>query len=154
MISIVSVSVAVALILNLIVFIGVFFLVKDIVATKLLITQIHGAISMMVSRSAAHEQQMKQLNASLADFVSTASNMIDKMDMIVAFSVHGKNGKMFRTQDGKYVAGSMQELINKMKEDGVEDFYLSQDDMESLRNMFDQDDDESSSDDEDEDLIK
>jgi hypothetical protein len=49
---------------------------------------------------------------------------------------------MFRTIDGKYAAPSLEKLIEKIKKDGAEGEYLSEDELDGLRQLFEENDDE------------
>lgn len=114
-------------------------LIKDIVAIKLLMTQLHTATTTLASRAINQELMISKLGTSFADFVNMASNMIDRIDMV------GGSGRIYKTADGKFSGTSIQDLMDKIKQAGEEDDYISKEDMSNdmdrLRKMFEQQDD-------------
>lgn len=114
-------------------------LIKDIVAIKLLMTQLHSATTALASRAINQELMISKLGSSFADFVNMATNMIDRIDMISG------SGRIYRTADGKFSGTSIQDLMDKIRNAGEEGEYMSKEDMENdmdrLRKMFEQPDD-------------
>jgi hypothetical protein len=49
---------------------------------------------------------------------------------------------MYRTMDGKYTATSIEDLLAKIRRDGLEKEYLSDEEIDGLRKMFQEEDDE------------
>jgi len=120
-------------------------LIKDVVSIKLLITQLHTATSTLASRSINQELMINKLGQGFSEFVNLATSMIDKVEMAVmgGGSMLG-GGRIYRTTDGKFTATSLDELMNKIKNSGKEEDYtpLTQDDMDKLRNLFEQSDED------------
>lgn len=120
-------------------------LIKDIVSLKIMITQLHSATANIAARSINQEQLIIKLGNAFGEFVAIATSMIDKLDMPGGMS---DRGRLYKTMDGRYIGTSIQDLINKIKADNKEDDYISKDDLDKLRGMFEQD---NLDDDEDED---
>lgn len=114
-------------------------LIKDVVSLKLLMTQLHTAVAALASRTINQELMISKLGNSFADFVNMASNMIDRIDMVAG------SGRIYKTADGKFSGTSIQDLIEKIKQAGEENEYISKEDidkdMDRLRKMFEQQDD-------------
>jgi len=111
-------------------------LIKDMVTIKLLMTQIHSATAAIASRTTNQELMISKLGNSFSEFVDMVTNMIDRVDMIAG------SGRIYRTTDGRFSGTSVQELMDKIKEAGEENEYISKEDMindmDSLRKMFEQ----------------
>lgn len=125
---------------NFIVLIGLILLIRDIVSIKLLSTQVHNALGNVVGRMQQQDIYLNKLGNAFGQFTSLIEGMVDKMndqDMMGP-----RQGMLYRTIDGKYAASSLEDLVNKIKNDGAEDNYLSKDEIDDLRRLFEDDDDE------------
>ena len=125
---------------NFIVLIGLVLLIRDIVSIKLLSTQVHNALGNVVGRMQQQDIYLNKLGNAFSQFTSLIEGVVDKIndqDMMGP-----RQGMLYRTIDGKYAASSLEDLVNKIKTDGAEDNYLSKDEIDDLRRLFEDDDDE------------
>lgn len=127
-------------VVNILLLVFVIIMYMTIFEMRLYIRQLHTGVSNLLSRVLTIETVMNKIGMGLTELTNFSGNIIE---MITA----GKTGKIFKTTDGKYVASSLEELLNKVQQDNAESDYFSEDDLEKLRSMFEQDD----SDEEDED---
>ncbi len=145
-------------IINLMLLFFVFSLFKDNSALKLLITQMHAGLGNLSTRILNQDAYLQKVGASFAEFTTIMEDLVERMDSPEhMMGPNPKLGMMYRTLDGKYAAGSLEDLINKIKKDGTQESYLSPEELSDLRKMFDGedasplDDEETEFDDEDED---
>lgn len=109
-------------------------LMRDSASNKIYNQQIITTTTNVVSNQMAQMALTNRLGSAVTEFISTASTMLDHIGLV------DHSGKeVFRTKDGKYEAESLDELIEKIKADGVEDKYLSGEDIDDLRKMFEND---------------
>lgn len=113
-------------------------LYKDTVNNKVILTQISSLLATLVGRSQAQEMYLQKLGSSFTEFANLSGNMLDK----IGHSMLPGHSREYRTMDGKYSAGTLEELLGKIREDGVEDKYMSKEDIDNLRKMFEDDDDD------------
>lgn len=124
-------------IINLMLLFFVFTLFKDNSALKLLVTQMHIGLGNLTTRILNQEAYLQKVGNSFAEFTNIMEELVDRFEM--GSEIRGPNSKMgmmYRTLDGKYAAGSLEDLISKIKKDGTEDNYLSTDELDHLRKMF------------------
>lgn len=136
-----NINETVLIVLLVINIIGVFInlsVYRDNNTIKLLMNQMHGAIGTLVGRMQAQEQYLQRLGNAFSDFTNIMESIADKIEHVAPPSGIG----MFRTIDGKYSATSLQELMDKIKKDGREGEYLSDDEIEGLRQLFEDDDED------------
>lgn len=136
-----TVSETVLVVLTVVNVIGLFInlsVYKDNNTIKILMTQMHGALGTAVGRLQAQEQYLQRLGSAFSDFTNLMESIAEKIEQASSPSGMG----IFRTIDGKYSASSLQDLIEKIKQDGREGEYLSDDEIEGLRKMFENDDDD------------
>lgn len=129
--------------INILLFFLVFYLVISIVQMKTYINQMHLGLGNLVGRIVGIEQGVMRLGSGFTDFIKTTEDMIDKMTDEMHVS------QIYRTMDGKYSAKSLDELINKIKKSGDDSEYFSDDEIDKLKNLFEQDDDSFDEEDED-----
>jgi len=130
-------------VINVLLLFLVFYLVVNIVQMKTYINQMHLGLGNIVGRILGIEQGVIRLGTGFTDFIKTTEDMIDKMTDELQI------GQIYRTTDGKYSAKSLDELINKIKQSGDDTEYFSDDELNKLKNLFEQDDDSFDEDDED-----
>ena len=83
------------------------------------------------------ESNLQKVGTSFAEFTNIMEVLVDRFEMTSdGRGLNSKLGMMYRTLDGKYAAESLEDLINKIKKDGTEDNYLSTDELDNLRKMF------------------
>lgn len=129
-------------IINLMLLFFVFTLFKDNSALKLLVTQMHVGLGNLTGRIVNQESYLQKVGTTFSEFTGIMEELVDKFDNSpFMFNPNSKMGMMYRTLDGKYAAGSLEELINKIKRDGTETEYLSTEEIEDLRKMFETSDD-------------
>lgn len=133
-------------ILNLILLIINLSMFKDLTSIKILIGQIHAGLGQVGAKLQSQEVYMQKLGSSFTEFTNIIEDALDKLDFPWNM-MQGKPSAMFKTIDGKYTATTLEDLIEKIKKDGVESNYLSQDELNNLRRLFDTDDDEDEDDD-------
>jgi len=133
----------VASVINILLLLLVFYLVINIVQMKTYINQMHLGLGNVVGRILGIEQSVMRLGTGFTDFIKTTEDMIDKMTDELQVN------QIYRTMDGKYSAKSLDELINKIKQSGENADYFSDDELNKLKNLFEQDDDSFDEDDED-----
>lgn len=147
-------------IINLMLLFFVFTLFKDNSALKLLVTQTHIGLGNLTTRILNQESYLQKVGTTFSEFTNIMEELVDKFDnSAYSFNPNSKMGMMYRTLDGKYAAKSLEDLISKIKQDGTEDDYLSTDELNNLRKMFESadnpfdnaDNDEDFEDDEDDD---
>lgn len=133
-----EVVLVISVVLNLVMLFVVLSIYRDSSLTKLLIGQIHGALGNVASRVHAQETYLQKLGSAFSDFTNLMESVAEKIEMVTNM----RQGSVYRTMDGKYAASSLQDLIEKIRKDGVENEYLSEEELEGLRQLFADDDDE------------
>ena len=113
---------------------------------QLLINQMHVAMGNIVGKLHVQEIYIQKLGSTLSEFTNLMDSVIDRLDTPLSQLFNGKGGALYKTIDGKYTAGSLEDLVDKLKGDGVEDKYLSDDELTELRNMFEIPEDDSDDD--------
>ena len=135
-----TVLVGVAIINVLLLFL-VFSIYVSMMGLKFNISQIHSGISTAIIKLTAIEQFSQRLGTSFTEFINVVEGMMERLDNVM----HIKNGQVYKTVDGKYTAGSIEELIEKIKRNNEEDDHFSEEEMDKLRNLFETDDDDETS---------
>lgn len=113
---------------------------RDMGLMKMLIGQIHGALGNVAGKVHTQEAYLQKLGNAFSDFTNLMESVAEKIDM----AANIRQGSVYRTMDGKYAASSLQDLIEKIRKDGVENEYLSEEELEGLRQLFSDDDDDDS----------
>lgn len=125
----------VSTVLNVIGLFIMFSIYRDTNITKVLIGQMHGALGNIGAKIHAQESYLQKLGNAFSDFTNLMENVAEKIEMVIST----RQGSMYRTIDGKYAATSLQDLIEKIKKDGMEGEYLSEEELEGLRRLFEDD---------------
>lgn len=116
---------------------------RDNHSIKLLIGQMHGALGNTISRIQAQEMYLQKLGNAFSEFTELTERIAERLEND---NIRNASMGMFRTIDGKYSAPSLEKLIEKIKKDGNENEYLSEDELDGLRSLFEEtndiDDDE------------
>lgn len=123
---------AVSVTINIIMGILTFLLFLSNIQMRTQIQQIHSAMSTTLNKLLFMEQMLSKLGHSFAEFIKITDN--------VMFPSH--NQMLFKTSDGKYAAKSLDELIDKIKNDGSQEEYFNEDEIDKLKKMFETDDDD------------
>lgn len=106
------------------------------------VTQLHAGMGSVLGKVLGIEQLTAKLAGGMTEFVDVTGELVERMDMMV-----GNKQAAYRTADGKYSANTIEELINKIKQDNSSDEYFSDDDIKKLRDLFEDDDDDDSEED-------
>jgi len=124
-------------------------LYKDIISVKLLTQQLHQAMAGLAMRNQQQEILLQKLSNSFNEFTNLMGNVVDRLDdfPLMGMPPMKGGGMVYRTLDGKYAGSSLEDLMKKIKDDGAEGNYLSEEEIEQLRRMFNEDDMEDDSDD-------
>lgn len=101
------------------------------------ITQLHAGLGSMLGKILGIEQLTGKLAGGMTEFIDMTGELIERIDMMI-----GNKQAAYRTADGKYSASTLEELINKIREDQASDEYFSDDDINKLRDLFEDDDDD------------
>jgi hypothetical protein len=104
---------------------------------KYQINQIHSAMTTIVTKMLAMEQVLGKVATAFTEFTEMSSEMFDQISMNFG---EGTMGNVYRTMDGKYSSETLEGLIDKIKRDGKEGDYLTED-MDQLRKLFESEDD-------------
>lgn len=108
---------------------------KDSVAQKLLVTQMHTALGTLSGRLAEQSAYLQKVGNAMTEFTNVMDNAVENMSRM-PMGPGGQMGMLYRTLDGKYSAQSLEDLIDKIKKDGAEENYLSEDEINGLRKLF------------------
>jgi len=112
-----------------------FKLYSDSVAMNIYIAQMHDGLGTVVGRIGQLEQVVGKIGNAFGEFTNASTKMIDTF-------MSSKGHSLFRTTDGRYTASSLEELLQKIKNDDKESEYFSDDEVNKLRDLFEDDDDE------------
>ena len=122
-------------VINVILLVLVFVLYINFLSVKLHVNQIFNGVATVLNKLVHLEQVTGKMAAGFTEFIKMTEDMVDRMD-------DGRAGQVYRTTDGKYSAKSLDELINKIKDDGSETDYFSDDEMKNLRSLFEEDEED------------
>lgn len=125
-------------IINALLLILAFLTYINTLGLKFYLTQVHTGLSSVLVKLHSLEQFSQKLGNSFNEFIQVVEGMMEKMDEAMQM----KRGQIYKTMDGKYTAGSIEELIEKIRNNNEEEDYFSEEEMEKLRNLFETDDDE------------
>jgi Co/Zn/Cd efflux system component len=122
-------------------------LTKDSVAQKLLIAQMHSGMGNVAGRVVEQSAYLQKVGNTLTEFTTVLDNLVEKFTSDP--QPFPQMGMIYRTLDGKYSARNLEELINEIKRDGAEENYLSEEEINNLRKMFETDDEDDEDDESD-----
>ena len=143
--TITEVVLIVLLVVNMIMLFMNLSVYRDNHSIKLLIGQMHGALGNTISRIQAQEMYLQKLGNAFSEFTELIERIAERIESVDNSRNFGVG--MYRTIDGKYTAPSLEKLIEKIKKDGVENEYLSEEELDGLRQLFEENDDEDVDDD-------
>jgi hypothetical protein len=124
-------------IFNVLILVLVFMMYVMMLNTKYQINQIHSAMTSIVTKLLGMEQVLGKVVTALSDLTEVNSEVFDQISMNFG---EGAIGNVYRTMDGKYSSNTLEGLIDKIKKDGKEKNYLTED-MDQLRELFESEDD-------------
>jgi len=119
-------------IFNVLILVLVFMIYVMTLNTKFQINQIHSAMTTIVTKLLGMEQVLGKVVNALSDLTEVNSEVFDQISMNFG---EGAMGNVYRTMDGKYSSDTLEGLVDKIKKDGKEKDYLT-DDMDQLRELF------------------
>ena len=119
----------------------IFIMYHNIISMKLHITQAHTGLATVLAKVMGVEMALTRVSNGFTELVNTTGELLDRVD--------GPTGPLYKTTDGKYIATSIDELINKMKGDKKDSEYFSDDEVDKLRKLFEPDEDDDSDEPED-----
>jgi hypothetical protein len=124
-------------IFNVLILVLVFMMYVMMLNTKYQINQIHSAMTSIVTKLLGMEQVLGKVVTALSDLTEVNSEVFDQISMNFG---EGAIGNVYRTMDGRYSSDTLEGLIDKIKRDGKEKDYLT-DNMDQLRELFESEDD-------------
>lgn len=115
-----------------------FTMFNHITSMNIYTNQLHTGVSNLLNRALVHEQILSKVGSTLEEFVDAAEQLLEQFNS----GGSGKPGQLYRTMDGKYSAGTLEELVEKIKNNDEEDKYFQEEDMDKLRQLFEEDSDD------------
>lgn len=103
------------------------------------VEQFHAGLGNILGRILRIEQGVQRLGDGFTEFINATGNLVEKLDSMNQM----KMGQMYRTVDGKYMGASLEDLISKIRRDKAEGQYFSDEELDKLRNLFEDNDDNS-----------
>ena len=128
-------------VINVFLLILVFLMYTNLTGLKIHISQLHAGMGSTLYRITSLEQIIAKLAVGFSEFVDMTGVMIEKLDASSTQS-DPQSDQMYRTVDGEYTAPSIEKLISKIKNDGVEERYFSDEEMARLKRIFEDADNE------------
>jgi hypothetical protein len=114
---------------------------EDAIARRSKIDQIHQMLTTQLAGLQTQQILLHKIYQSINELFEKVS------DLEFGSAMTKGQMMMYKTTDGKYTAGSLEELFDKLKKDGAEQKYLSPEEMDNLRNLFSSELDEDDEDD-------
>lgn len=130
-------------VINVLVLILVFIMYTKFIDMKTYVSQLHTGMTTVLSKLFTVEHLMVKLSTGFTEFIQMTEGLVDRVE---GGMLHPR---YYRTGDGKYTAHSLNELIEKIKNDDAEKEYFSEDEINKLRKLFEEDDEDTFTDDED-----
>ena len=133
-------------IMNMLLLILTFLMYTHLVSAKVHISQMHIGMSSILGKVMSLEVVTSKMAAGFTEVVTLTEDIIGRLELPSG----GYSNQVYKTKDGKYTAKSLDELLDKIREDEAESEYFSDTEIDKLRDMFegDDEDDEDTLDDE------
>jgi len=125
-------------IMNVLLLILTFLMYTNLISAKVHINQMHVGMASILGKVISLESVTAKMAAGFTEVVGLTEDMIGRMDIPSG----GYSNQVYKTKDGKYTAKTLDELLNKIKEDDAESEYFSDADLDKLRDLFENDDEE------------
>jgi hypothetical protein len=125
-------------IMNMLLLILTFLMYTHLVSAKVHISQMHIGMSSILGKVMSLEIVTSKMAAGFTEVVTLTEDVLSRLEMPSG----GYGSQIYKTKDGKYTAKSLDELLNKIRDDDAESEYFSDTEIDKLRNMFDDDDDD------------
>lgn len=123
-----------SLVINVFTILLTFIIFHTLMSLKPQIQQIHSGLSTTLAKLFSIEHILDKMGNGFTEFIKLTENMMDY--------TQGPTGKIvYKTTDGKYTAKSIDELVEKIKDAGEADEYFSDEELDKLKKLFDEDDD-------------
>jgi hypothetical protein len=126
-----EVSAVVFAVINVILLLLLFNVYREVSRLYLYIKQTHDAQGSIVVKLLGLEAVLGKIAAGFSEMVAASEDLMDKIDMTLM-----PGPQIYQTTDGKYVAPSIDELINKIRKDKSEKKYFSEEELYTLKSMF------------------
>lgn len=102
---------------------------------KIQLQQVHTGLATALTKLFATEHVLGKLANGFTEFIKLMENTIDQ-------TTDFGHKILYKTTDGKYTANTVDDLINKIKQDGKGDEYFTDEELDKLKKMFDPEDDD------------
>ena len=120
-------------------------LIKDLATMKLLVQQLHGVFGNVLTKLSSQELMLAKVGNAFNELTTLMGSVVDKLN----FFDGPPMGSVYRTMDGKFTGSTLEELIKKIQSAGQEQNYLSPEEVDGLRKLFEDDADEDDDEDDD-----
>jgi hypothetical protein len=141
--SVIEAVVVISAVLNILLIVLVFLMYTSLISIKMQINQMHIGMSTMLSKLLMLENITSRIGTGFTEFIDATGDMLEKIE----FMINGPSPRVYKTSDGKFVAGSVEELMNKIKGSDSAGDYFSDDEINKLRNLFEENDEDDDEDD-------
>lgn len=131
--SIITTVIVVSTVINVLSLILVFLMYTYLLTLKMQMQQLHAGMSTTLTKLFSIEHVLSKVSNGFTEFIQLTESAMDQM--------HGGKA-LYKTSDGKYSAKSIDELIEKIKKDGNAEEYFSDEELDKLKRLFDNDDDD------------
>ena len=125
-------------IVNVLLLILTFLMYTYLVSAKIHISQMHAGLASILGKVISLEAVTSKMGEGFTEVIALTEDMLGRLGM----EAGGYSHQVYKTKDGKYTAKSLDELLNKIREDDAESEYFSDGEINKLRNMFEGDDDD------------
>ena len=143
--SVIEAVVVISAVLNILLIVLVFLMYTSLISMKMQINQMHIGMSTMLSKLLMLENITARIGTGFTEFIDATGDMLEKIE----FMINGPSRRVYKTSDGKFVAGSVDELMNKIKGSDSAGEYFSEDEINKLRNLFEENDEDEDEDNDD-----
>lgn len=113
-------------------------LLREVSNLKFTVLTLSPILQAVVNRQQMQEAYLQKLGNSFTEFTNMVGNLFEKLGE----GFGPRYSREYRTMDGKFTARSLEELLGKIKDSGEENNYMSNDELDNLRKMFDDEDDD------------
>jgi hypothetical protein len=118
--------------INILLLVLTFLTYTSLISAKVHINQMHVGMATILGKVMSLEVVTSKMAAGFTEVIALTEDMISRTEM----QAGGYSAQLFKTKDGKYTAKTLDELLNKIKEDDAESEYFSDSDLDKLRELF------------------
>ena len=119
-------------VINILLLTLTFLTYTSLISAKVHINQMHVGMATILGKVMSLEVVTSKMAAGFTEVIALTEDMISRTEMRSG----GYSAQLFKTKDGKYTAKTLDELLNKIKEDDAESEYFSDSDLDKLRELF------------------